>query len=76
MANPSIKELMDAARISKSYACEILGTENTPPKAPSRGLAIYIYRQLGWRHESIADLTDEQIDVLEAVERWTPREAA
>lgn len=76
MQKPSIKDLMAAAGISKSYACEILGTENTDPKAPARSLAIFLYRKLGWRHESIADLTDEQMAVLEELEPWQPRKVA
>lgn len=76
MQKPSIKDLMAAAGISKSYACEILGTENTDPKAPSRPLAIRIYRELGWRHDSIADLTDEQMTVLEELDPWQPRKVA
>jgi hypothetical protein len=76
MDKPSIRDLMEAAGISKSYACEILGTANTEPKAPSRPLAIRIYRETGWRHESIADLTDEQIAVLEELDPWQPRKVA
>ena len=76
MDKPSIKDLMEAAGISKSYACEILGTDNTPPKAPSRSVAIRIYRETGWRHESIADLTEEQMTLLEQIDPWQPKKAA
>lgn len=70
---PSTQELADRAGISKSYASEILGG-----KRPTLGrpIAIYIYRKTGWRHESIADLTDEQMSVFEQVDPWAPRQAA
>lgn len=67
MGKPTYAELADKAKISKSYACEILG--NRPP---SRPLAIHIFRTTGWRHEVIADLTEEQMAVLESIEPWTP----
>jgi transcriptional regulator with XRE-family HTH domain len=70
---PGTQELADKAGISKSYASEILAG-----KRPTLGrpLAIHIYRTTGWRHQSIADLTDDQVDMLEEIERWSPREAA
>lgn len=65
---PSIKDLTEATGISQSYASMILGAARTPPRA----LAIAIYRKTAWRHPTIADLSDEQINVLESVEPWTP----
>lgn len=67
-------ELADRAGISKSYASEILNDA----RAPSRSLAIHIFRITGWRHSTIADLTDEQMTMLEQIEPWSPpkREAA
>lgn len=50
----------------------ILNGQRTPP----RPLAIAIFRGTGWRHSTIADLSDEQIDVLESVEPWTRKAAA
>jgi transcriptional regulator with XRE-family HTH domain len=67
---PGTMELARAAGISKSYASEILNDELD--KAPSRSLAIHIYRKLGWRHPIIAEITEEQMSVLEQVEPWTP----
>lgn len=71
---PTIKALTDAVGISPSYASMIL----SGARPPSRPLAIAIYRATDWRHPLIADLTDEQIDVLESVEPFapTPRENA
>lgn len=63
---PSYVELAKAAGISRSYACEIVGGSRNP----SRALAIHILRTTGWRHALLADLSDEQINVLEAVEPW------
>lgn len=70
---PTTMELADKAGISKSYASEILAG-----KRPSLGrpLAIHIYRKTQWKHPSIADLTEEQITMLEQIETWTPKEAA
>lgn len=64
-----VKDLCDAVGISKSYASMILSGR----QKPSRPLAIHIFRAMGWKHPTIADLTDAQIDTLEAVEPWTPR---
>lgn len=71
MEKPTIRTLMEAVPISKTYAAVILNGE----QPPSRPLAIYIYRQTGWRHDLIRDLSDEQLDMFEAVEPWTPRKA-
>jgi len=70
---PGTQELADKAGISKSYASEILSG-----KRPTLGrpIAIHIFRKTGWRHETIADLTEEQMTLLEQIEPWTPREAA
>lgn len=68
MEKPSTGELAKAAGISKSYASEIL----TGVRDPSRPLAIHLFRSSGWKHRVIADLSVEQIDVLESIEPWTP----
>lgn len=68
---PEYKGLAEAAGISKSYASEILGG-----RIPSRPLAIHIYRKTSWRHPSIADLSEEQMSLLEEIEPWSPRQAA
>ena len=62
------KTLRDATGISQSYASMILNKK----RAPSRPLAIYIYRKTGWRHSLLSALTDDQIDTLEAVEPYAP----
>jgi hypothetical protein len=67
MEKPTVTALATKAAISKSYACEILGA-----RSPSRSLAIHIFRTTGWRHGSIADLTAEQMNVLESIEPWVP----
>lgn len=41
-------------------------------RQPSRALAIHILRKTGWRHSLLADLTDEQIALLETIEPWAP----
>lgn len=59
-------ELASAVGISKGYASDILNDK----QPPSRPLAIHIFRKTGWRHPCLADLTDEQIDLLEKIEPW------
>ncbi len=63
--------LAATARISVPYASQIL----SGGRQPSRPLAIHIFRKTGWRHALIADLTVEQIDVLESIEPWVSRES-
>lgn len=68
---PAVSDIVAQAGISKSYASEI----RSGVRKPSRPLAIHIFRKTGWRHSLIADLSDEQIAVLEQVEPWTPTKA-
>lgn len=79
MAVPTPKELSEAVSISSSYSSMILSDSDDPAKSrtPPRSLAILIYRKLGWKHPSIAELTEDQMRVFEEVDPWTPkREAA
>lgn len=69
---PNYTDLSVAAGISVSYANEILSKKRTP----SRALAIHIYRKTGWRHESIAELSEEDMATFERHEPFQPREAA
>ena len=69
MEKPTLSVLATGARISKSYGSEILNGI----REPSRSLAIHIFRCTGWKHSSIAGLTDEQITVLESVAPYQPR---
>lgn len=62
-------ELARLAGISKSYASEILSGK----REPSRPLAIHILKVTGWRHTLIADLTAQQILVLDQIEPWQPK---
>ena len=65
---PSMNARVIAVGISKTYASMILSGK----AKPARSLSIAIFRATGWRHESIAALTEEQITTLEAIERWSP----
>lgn len=75
MAAPTPKELCEAAGISLSYANKIL-LDGDHRRVPPRSLAILIFRKTGWRHESIAELTEDQMAVFEEVDPWTPRAQA
>lgn len=73
VTKPTLRSVMDVAGISKSYAWDILNDKQDP----SRPLAVFLLRQTGWRHPSIADLTDEQLVASEVLEPWVaPRERA
>jgi hypothetical protein len=65
---PTPTSLSATCSISVPYASQILGGK----RDPARSLAIHILRKTGWRHKSIADLSDEQLDVLEAIDPWKP----
>ena len=72
MEKPTTSDLAAKASISKSYASEILSGD----RKPSRPLAIHIFRTTGWRHDLIGGLSDEDMETLERIEPFQPREAA
>ena len=45
-------------------------------RVPPRPLAIQIFRATGWKHDAIAELSEEQIAVLEQVEPWAGKTAS
>lgn len=63
---PAYTDLSEQAGISRSYASEIVNNK----RPPSRPLAIHIFRTTGWRHSTIAELSDDQIAMLETIEPW------
>lgn len=76
MQKPSTEELLNAVPgISRSYAVMILSDSDDPNKSrkPARSLAILIFRKTGWRHSSIASLTEAQMRTFEEVDPWQPR---
>lgn len=64
----SLNAQLVAHGISSSYSSMILSGQ----RKPSRSLAIHIFRKTGWKHAIIAELTDEEIDLLEKIEPWAP----
>lgn len=68
METPRVKDICEAAEISKGYASDI----RSGRQDPSRPLAVHLYRKLGWRHDCIADLTESQIEASELLEPWVP----
>ncbi len=68
MTKPTTSAFAEAAGISTGYASDILNGNRPMPRA----LAIHMLRQIGWQHESIAELTDAQITVLAEIDPWTP----
>ncbi len=69
---PSLNARLIAVGISKTYASQILSGK----QRPAISLAIHIFRETGWRHARIADLTEGQMAVFEEVDPWTPRQDA
>lgn len=41
-------------------------------RVPPRSLAILIFRKTGWRHPSITELPEDQMQVFEQHDPWTP----
>jgi hypothetical protein len=70
-SEPRPTDLATATGISVPYASQIVGGT----RRPARSLAIVIFRKTGWRHDSIADLSDSQMTVLEQVDPWVSRAA-
>ena len=69
---PSYADLAVAAGISRSYAHEIVKNA----RKPSASLAVHIFRATGWKHSTIAPLSDEQIATLEAMYPYSPSQQA
>jgi hypothetical protein len=67
MGTPTIRQVVEELGISRGYACDILNNKTQP-----RGLIVQIYRRFGWKAPLIADMSDEQIDMIEEVERLAP----
>jgi len=74
MALPTPKALCEAGGISPAYAYMILSDDADPAKrrVPPRPLAIVIFRKTGWRHESIADLSEDAMATFEQHDQWVP----
>lgn len=68
----SLNKKLVGAGLSQSYASQIIGGKRKPP----RSLAIHILRTTGWRHAVLDGLTDEQIELLEQIEPYQPKQAA
>ena len=65
MAKPDTPtELARVAGISMPYASQILSGD----RVPARPLAIRIFRATGWKPPNIANLSDDQIAMLETIE--------
>ena len=68
MANkPSLKELMDAVPVSKSYASVIRNGHTIP-----LNLAAEVYIKTGWRHPVISQLSDATVAEIAHKQPWAP----
>ena len=75
MANkPSLKDLMETVKVSKSYAAVIRNEQPIP-----LNLAAMVFLKTGWRHPLVSQLTDATVTEIAQKQPWTPpkkREAA
>lgn len=60
------RQIAEASGLSQSYASMIANDQRRPPL----GLAIHLYRTIGWRHERLRDLTDAELDIVARVAPW------
>ena len=72
MPKPTIKQLMDAVPISKSYASLILQDGKDGAQTPPLNLAALIYRETGWRHSTISKMTKPTLYEIARTHPWTP----
>lgn len=72
MEKPSLKSLMEAVPISKSYAALILQDADKAPQTPPLNLAALIFRETGWKHHIIAEMSDEALAEIADKHPWTP----
>jgi hypothetical protein len=74
MHKPSPKALVEATGISQAYASMILSEDPAKGRTPPRSLAIRIFRETSWKHPIIADLSEADMETLERIDPWQPRE--
>lgn len=79
MTKPSLKILMDAVPISKSYAAVILQDGKDGVQTPPLNLAALIYIKTGWRHSIVSEMSKKTLEEIAEKQPWAPpkpREAA
>lgn len=64
---PSIRKIMDAVPVSKSYAAVIRNGQSIP-----LNLAAAVYVKTGWRHPVISQLSDATVAEIAEKQPWTP----
>lgn len=67
MTKPTIKALMEAVPVSKSYASVILNDGMIP-----LNLAALVYRETGWRHGSVTEMSPKTLREIADKQPWTP----
>jgi hypothetical protein len=68
METPNIPTLMQAVKVSKSYAAVIRKGEQSIPL----NLAAAIYCKTGWRHRVISQLSDATVLEIAQKQPWSP----
>lgn len=72
MEKPSLRNLMDAVTISKSYAALILQDADKAPQTPPLNLAALIFCKTGWKHHTVAGMSDDTLIEIAEQQPWTP----
>jgi hypothetical protein len=63
---PALKDLVAATGLSKGYAHDILSGR----QAPSLRAAAHIFCKTGWKHRSVAKLSDAALSEIAAADPW------
>jgi len=64
---PTIRELMDAVPVSKSYAALIRNGQSIP-----LNLAALVFERTSWRHPLISQLSDATVLEIAQKQPWSP----
>lgn len=72
MDKPSLRKLMDAVSLSKSYAHVILQDGANGVQTPPLNLAALIYRETGWRHSLVAEMSHDALIEIAEKQPWSP----
>lgn len=68
---PTIRDLMDAVPVSKSYAAMIRNGQPIP-----LNLAALVFERTGWRHPLVSQMSDNTVIEIAQKQPWTPKAAA
>lgn len=70
MKQPSLKTIMDAVDVSKSYAAVIRSGQSIP-----LNLAAIVYRETGWRHPLVTGMSRPTLLEIARTQPWSSPKA-